>query len=443
MRGKRAGVYLLAVTFVAGLFAPAAWSQKMDKYYRDCLLEMLDNISKEVQKNYYDPKLHGVDWDGRVAEAKSEIKQQNSIGMALNYIAWVLDGLNDTHTFFIPPQGPARHDYGFRTAMVGDHCYVTGVRPGSDAEAKGVRLGDEVLVMDGHVPDRQVLRELGYRLSVLRPQPELRLGIRDSAGHGREVVVSAKIVEHQQVTGLDAATGGMDFWNLIRKSQEERHRTGIRTASVGNELLVAKLPGFFFDQSEVDALVDKARKNQTLIVDLRGNPGGTIETLKYLLGGLFENEVKIGDRSGRKELKPEVAKPRGRSTFAGKLVVLVDSQSASAAELFARIVQLEKRGMVIGDRSSGSVMEARRYSYKAGSQYVIFYGASITESDLIMTDGKSLEHNGVTPDEVLLPSAADLASGRDPVLAYAASRVGVKLTPEDAGKMFPYEWPKE
>jgi len=106
-------------------------------------------------------------------------------------------------------------------------------------------------------------------------------------------------------------------------------------------------------------------------------------------------------------------------------------------------VQLEKRGSVIGDRSEGSVMEAKRYSYRLGADTVVFYGASITESDLIMTDGKSLEHNGVTPDELFLPSAADLASGRDPVLAHAAGLVGVKLTPEDAGKMFPFEWPKE
>jgi hypothetical protein len=38
-----------------------------------------------------------------------------------------------------------------------------------------------------------------------------------------------------------------------------------------------------------------------------------------------------------------------------------------------------------------------------------------------------------------LPTPADLVSGRAPVLAHAAEMVGVKLSPEAAGKMFPFE----
>ena len=87
-------------------------------------------------------------------------------------------------------------------------------------------------------------------------------------------------------------------------------------------------------------------------------------------------------------------------------------------------------------------MEARVYSHGSGLGIVTYYGAEITEADLIMSDGKSLEHSGVTPDEEVLPSAADLASGRDPVLSRAAALLGASLTPEEAGKMFPYEWPK-
>jgi len=163
-----------------------------------------------------------------------------------------------------------------------------------------------------------------------------------------------------------------------------------------------------------------------------------------LLGGIFDKEIKIGDRVGRKEKKPEMSKAM-HNHFTGKLVVIINSNSASAAEIFARIVQLEKRGVVIGDRSSGSVMEARHYNEQMGSGdgTYIFYGVSVTESDLIMSDGKSLEHVGVVPDEIVLPSANDLGAGRDPVLSHAAELLGTKITPEDAGKAFPYEWPAE
>ncbi|MFY9607231.1 MAG: hypothetical protein WAU45_01290, partial [Blastocatellia bacterium] len=64
------------------------------------------------------------------------------------------------------------------------------------------------------------------------------------------------------------------------------------------------------------------------------------------------------------------------------------------------------------------------------------------DADLIMSDGRSLERIGVTPDETLLPTAADIAAKRDPVLARAADVVGFQLSPEKAGGLFPIEWRK-
>lgn len=126
--------------------------------------------------------------------------------------------------------------------------------------------------------------------------------------------------------------------------------------------------------------------------------------------------------------------------YLGKLIVLVDARSASCSELFARIIQLEKRGVVIGDKTAGAVMEARHYEERAGTDILAFYGASITESDLVITDGKSLEHSGVTPDELLLPSVNAIASGRDPVLSGIAWREDYGRR---SGKAFPYEWGPE
>ena len=86
-------------------------------------------------------------------------------------------------------------------------------------------------------------------------------------------------------------------------------------------------------------------------------------------------------------------------------------------------------------------MESRRYSESVGLDDKVFYGFSITSADLVMTDGKSIEKVGVTPDTLMLPTAKDIAAGEDPVLGKAAETAGLKLEPVAAGKLFPFEWP--
>jgi hypothetical protein len=44
------------------------------------------------------------------------------------------------------------------------------------------------------------------------------------------------------------------------------------------------------------------------------------------------------------------------------------------------------------------------------------------------------------PDELVLPTADDIANDRDSVLAHAAEAAGAKLSPKDAAELFPYEW---
>jgi len=442
MRLSRMIVHWVGPVAITTLFASQAWPQHMSNLERDRAQQMLQTIAGDVRKHYYDPKFHDVDWDANVAEAKQKISQENSFNMAMAHIAAALDKLNDSHTFFLPPQHANRQDMGLQYQMMGERCFVTQVRPKSDADAKGVRPGDEVLSINGFTPTRNNLWKMQYTFSVLRPQPSLRFVLQDPAGARRQIDVAAKIREGKRVKDLTGAEGGGDIWDLIREGENEDQLLRARSVEYGDDLLALKVPEFVFSLNEVEAMMGKARKHKNLILDLRGNPGGSVDTLKYMLGGVFDKEVKVADRVGRKASKPEVAKA-GRDPFTGKLVVLVDSRSASAAELFARVVQIEKRGTVLGDHTSGSVMESKHYNEQSGLDTVVFYGASITEDDLIMSDGKSLEHAGVTPDETLLPGADALAHCRDPVLARAAELLGVKLSPEDAGKAFPYEWPPE
>lgn len=443
VRKLYARVSLLAVLVVPlSSLAGAAWAQEASKQDRERANEMLKVIGDEVRKHYYDPKFHNLNWDATLEASRQKINGANSMNMCLSHIAAALGALNDSHTFFLPPQHVVRTDYGFQYQFVGERCFVTRVRPQSDAEAKGIKAGDQILTINGYSLDRDTVDKMQYVFSVLRPQPSLRLGLQDPAGNQRAVQPAAKFRQGKPLLDVTGSGAGNDIWDIIRQSENEDHLMRARYSDVGEPLLVLKVPEFLFSASEVDKMIDKARQHQNLIIDLRGNPGGSVETLKLLVGGLFDKEVKIADRVGRKETKPEVAKPR-HNPFTGKLVVLVDSKSASASELFARVVQLEKRGVVLGDRSAGAVMEAKHYSEKMGSDTVIFYGASITEWDLVMADGKSLEHSGVAPDELIVPTALDLANGRDPVLARAADLLGSKIDPEVAGKMFPYEWPPE
>jgi carboxyl-terminal processing protease len=190
----------------------------------------------------------------------------------------------------------------------------------------------------------------------------------------------------------------------------------------------------------VDELMGKVRKSKALIIDLRGNPGGYEETLLRLVGNLFDRDVKVGDIQRRKESKPLVAKTRGSDAYKGKVILLVDSDSGSAAELLARVVQLEKRGTVVGDRTAGAVMRSRGHSHQIGVDTLLLYGTSVTDADIRMADGNSLEKTGVTPDEPALPTGAALRAGRDPVLAFAASLAGVQMDSEKAGALFPLRW---
>jgi carboxyl-terminal processing protease len=412
--------------------APGAIS----KADRERALGILDDVLKGIQKLYYDPKMNGLDWNAVAASARARIMQSKSLNEAVTQIAVAVSTLNDSHTVFEPPTRPYYLDFGFEHQMIWSLCRVTRVRPGSDAEAKGLKPGDEILTMNGIAPNRQNLQSIDYLDYVLDPRPEMKLQLKHRSGENQEVEVKAKVTMSPD---LVYRPGAGVWYDVIRNDENVRHRMRMRVVHL-DDVGILKFPWFDYDADSFYGLSGKVRKDRALIVDLRGNPGGAVETLKYFVGMFFDHDVKLFDRVERKKTSPEVAKSEHHIYFPGKVIVLVDSESASAAEIFARVMQLEKRGTVIGDRTSGSVMEATSF-YSATSG--VDYGAEVTIANVIMTDGKSIEHRGVDPDEVAVPQPNDLESGRDPALARAAQELGVKISPEDAGKLFPYEWPKE
>jgi hypothetical protein len=77
------------------------------------------------------------------------------------------------------------------------------------------------------------------------------------------------------------------------------------------------------------------------------------------------------------------------------VVVLIDDNSATTAELFVHAIRLERRGRVIGNRSAGAVQEARDFDESTGTDDKPYSGLPVTTADILTTDGKGLENTGV------------------------------------------------
>jgi carboxyl-terminal processing protease len=148
----------LGLIATVALLVPLVLSQHLSGLDRKRAQVMLQHVASDVRQHYYDPKLHGVDWDAKVREAKDQIAKASSMDAATLEIGAVLDTLDDSHTAFVPPPYPIREDYGWRFQMVGERCYVTQVRPQSDAETKGLKPGDEVLTINGFTPTPKSLQ---------------------------------------------------------------------------------------------------------------------------------------------------------------------------------------------------------------------------------------------------------------------------------------------
>ena len=152
-------------------------------------------------------------------------------------------------------------------------CFVTRVRPGSDAEAKGLKPGSQILKINGVAPTRQNLRNIEYLDYVLDPRPEMRLEVEDPPGEKHAVEVKAKMTLSKD---LAYRPGAGVRYDVIRDSENVWHRMRMQVVQIG-DVAILKFPWFFDDADDFYALNGKIRNSEALIVDLRGNPGGSAQ----------------------------------------------------------------------------------------------------------------------------------------------------------------------
>lgn len=206
--------------------------QEMSALDRGRLEVILREAHDDVEKNYYDPTLHGIDWDERYQKYCEKLKQINHLSLGFSLVSEFLDGLNDSHTFFIPPEWPIRHDYGFRLLIVGDKLFVLQVRPGTDAETK-LHPGDEIISYNGFKLDRGSFFRTTNFFNRISPRKDVTLVLKDADGQLREVKVLATIKELSQLKDRHDANQN---WHMRLEQENALHLLRPRYAQLGDNM---------------------------------------------------------------------------------------------------------------------------------------------------------------------------------------------------------------
>lgn len=213
----------------------------------------------------------------------------------------------------------------------------------------------------------------------------------DSAA--RNVVIVRDVIE-QEESGVQHRVINVPYQGKIKK--------------VG----VIEIPSFYLnfqarkkgesDYRAVSQDVEKSLKELNtkqldgLVVDLRNNPGGSLDEVAKMLG-LFIKEgplVQIRDNQGRVQVYKD--EDGGKQLYSGEMVVLINLASASASEIFAATIQDYGRGLVVGSTTTGKgSAQVQRDDLALGS-------ATLTQRKFYRVTGGSTQNKGVIPDVELV-----------------------------------------
>ena len=399
---------------------------------------MLDEMRGILNEHYYDPKFHGMDLKARIQAAKARVKTLQYDWQMYRVMAQVLLELDDSHTFMIPPPRTDHFQYGIGWQMIYDKCFITSVKKDTDAFAQGVQVGDQVLTIRNFPPTRADLWKMEYVIYRLDPLKTLTLKLKKLDGTEETVVLKAKTLTDKEFRAELKANKEREK----NKPKDRDETDAYECHDINHDLMACKLYSFDIEPTEVDKMMKRVNKYPKLIVDLRRNGGGYVDTERQFVSYFFDHEVKILDMVSKGKTETRKIKDLSKDKqYKGEVAVLVDSRSASAAEISARVLQIEKRAKVYGDFSSGKVMTSIHVPFVSMvsalvSEAIIRVGMSVTVGDVIMSDGSRLEKTGVVPDEVVVPTGLALSKRYDPVLAYAAAKMGASITEEEAGKYY-------
>ncbi|MCJ8161066.1 carboxy terminal-processing peptidase [Acinetobacter zhairhuonensis] len=146
-----------------------------------------------------------------------------------------------------------------------------------------------------------------------------------------------------------------------------------------------------------NALKDLQTKNvEGIIIDLRNNPGGSLEEVARMLGQVIKSGPVVQIRDGNGNVSVFEDDDGGAQTYAGPLAVMVNLASASASEIYSAAIQDYERGIVIGSTTTGKGTAQVQLDSLAHGQ------ATLTQRKFYRVTGGSTQNKGVIPDVTLV-----------------------------------------
>lgn len=259
---------------------------------------------------------------------------------------------------------------------------IVHVIPGSPAQRAGIKDGDRIVAVDGRSTEELSTDEAAAMLtgeegSVVRV-------VAETAGQRRELTVRR---EHVEVPSLEDV-------RIVDADFAQSKGLSLSADQLAAGVAYIRIPAFQKTTSrDLDAALWDlhAKGMRTLVLDLRGNPGGLL-TAAVEVADKFLQQGGIVSTRGRSAQEDFNYQAHYGGTWRVPLVVLVDGDSASASEIFAAAIKDNARGDIVGQKSygKGSVQGIFPLGY-AGA------GIRLTTALFYSPNGQKISKNGVTP----------------------------------------------
>jgi len=421
---------VLALCAAVCLFAPAPFSPSRLTARADApaaeyaatpegRLRVFDEVWEQVRLRYFDPEMHGVDWQEMRRELRPRAAEAHGEAELYALLRRMLGRLRDPHTrVYAPGEGGDWRVQRYVSAGVAvrelrGQFVVTDVERDSEASRSGLRAGDEVLRVEGRPAAAVVARAL--------------------AEQGADGSRSARLVA---VSRLFDGPQGTPVRITFARAGETREREAVLTRAARTRLPSFEIRGagggvrvvrfnIFTPESAAQfarALGDELKGARALVIDLRDNGGGEAESMADFASTLLPAGLSLGrftDRAGAVRLEPYTRAALLSSAdhlrrFAGPLVLLTGARTASAAEVFAAALRETNRAAVIGETTCGCVLGIRRRHPLPDGGIL-----DVSELDYHTAAGTRLEGAGLRPDVTAEPTREDLRRRRDLALERA------------------------